>query len=394
MKESQLKVITIKGTSYERGKQHGIQLKQEIQEICATNQKAAQEAGMNYFDYIQSVIKETQFYTLALKYCPSLIEEVRGIADGAGRKFEEIFVFNHFEENGWMIINKMALNKETKKKSFKYDMNCSALGTSQTENNHIMIGQNADNSTSLRGFETLIHAIDTESDLEWYHITYPGLLGIYGMNNYGVGVCINSISPAHTKSVQNMGSLYVARSILNCRTMEEAISFLKKVPHASGLNYLVGDSKNICCVETSAGGVHVIYSSEGSIFHTNHAFGLTDRDSEYLDILTSLSIYTEEEIKNQELDSKSRLNSLQTEYKKIDRLKTWKDFKNILSVHGESGNPVCRHGPPHSYAITNTSFVMELTEKPKLRICAGQPCKNHYQEFNFETKGSVKYEKI
>ena len=380
MKKPHLNIIKIRGTSYERGNQHGFQLKHEIAENLSMIQENCNEEGIDYHGYIQDIMKTTQFYDNALKFCPTLIEEVKGIADGADRKFEEIFVLQNFEENSWISLQKQI----TKDFSGGQGLKCSALGTYQTQNSYPLIGQNADNSASLAGSETLIHAIDTKSDLEWFHITFPGMIGIYGLNNYGIGVCINSFSQVHTKSLDSLGSLFISRGILNCRTFEEAIKFLKKVPHASGLNYLIGDSRKICCFEASPSSVKVIQPTNGSIFHTNHAFELQDIDHGYLNFLKTKGYYTEEDIKNLDLDTISRLHTLKTEFEKIQSLKTWKDFKQILSSHGESKFPVCRHGPPHQLALTNTSFVMELTDKPKLRICAGSPCKNQYQEFTFE----------
>ncbi|MBA7571768.1 hypothetical protein ES708_13536 [subsurface metagenome] len=388
VKKFQLNFIKIRGTSYQRGKQHGFQLKHEINDICAKYQKFAQEAGTDYYKYIQYIMNSTQFYKKAVEYCPTLIEEVKGIADGADQKFEEIFMLQNFEENSWISLL-TSLKKSNIDFSLEQGLNCSALGTCQTQNSYPLIGQNADNSLQFVGYETLIHGIDTESDLEWFHITFPGLIGIYGLNNYGIGVCINSISTVHTKSIDNnLGSLFISRGILNCRTLEDAKKFLKKVPHASGLNYLIGDSKNICCVEASPAGVRVIQPTDGSIFHTNHAFKLQDIDHDYLNFLKTKSQITENDIKRLELDTNSRLNTLKTEFEKIKGFKTWSDFKQILSSHTPPEMPVCRHGPPN-LAITNTSFVMELTDKPKLRICAGPPCKNQYHEFNFEKKGEL-----
>ena len=214
MKKPNLNVITIRGTSYERGKQHGAQLKQGIAELCSFYQKSAQEVGIDYYGYIEDIMKTTQFYNNALKYCPTLIEEVKGIAEGADREFEEIFVLQNFEENSWIWLYKQSTSGVFEGPG----LNCSALGTCQTQNSYPLIGQNADNSVSLVGSETLLHAIDTESDFEWYTITYPGLLGIYGLNNYGIGLCINSFSPVHTKSLDGLGSLFISRGILNCRT--------------------------------------------------------------------------------------------------------------------------------------------------------------------------------
>ena len=93
---------------------------------------------------------------------------------------------------------------------------CSALGVFDQTQGYPIIAQTADNNPGWIGLETLIHAKDPGSSMEWYHVTYPGLIGIYGMNNYSVGVCSNAMSAILKKNINgnvlnvaNMSAVFV-----------------------------------------------------------------------------------------------------------------------------------------------------------------------------------------
>ena len=85
----------------------------------------------------------------------------------------------------------------------------------------------------------------SNSGWQAYIITYPGVTGIYGLNNHGVGVCLNAMGAFMNHSPNGLGTIFVVRGILAQTTLDEAIRFVREVPHASGENYTIGGPEKV-----------------------------------------------------------------------------------------------------------------------------------------------------
>jgi hypothetical protein len=81
-----LKEITVSGTGYERGFQHGEQLKDDIAEIIAKwKANTTTAVGRNADQVLDAFFQYADFTGAIRKWTPELYEEVRGIADGSGQ---------------------------------------------------------------------------------------------------------------------------------------------------------------------------------------------------------------------------------------------------------------------------------------------------------------------
>jgi predicted choloylglycine hydrolase len=220
--------------------------------------------------------------------------------------------------------------------------------------------------------------------MEWYHIGYPGLIGIYGMNNYSVGVCLNSMSPILKKNLNGLGALFISRLILNQKSLKNAVKIIQKLPHASGVNYLIGDGTSVADYECSPNQVKQFLPYQGStrVYHTNHPIENTDFDDEYLTLLNNINYYGENGPERKREDTKTRLNSLKHNLQENSKSITVEMIKKILRSHDVKEYPICRHDLP-SGAYTNMGFIMELSESPKLNISFGTPCKTDFSKYEF-----------
>ena len=85
-------LIEIKGTAFERGKRYGSSasgaIKRNINFYSSAFEKSAN------IDWPQAQKLAMKFLPVIEKYCPSYVEEMKGIAEGAGRSFEDILTLN------------------------------------------------------------------------------------------------------------------------------------------------------------------------------------------------------------------------------------------------------------------------------------------------------------
>ena len=379
--------LETEGSAYERGKIHGEALKKQILGMNLY------EGMIRYFGYssfdlfAKDVLANTSFLSATKKWAPDLIDEIQGIADGAKIDFNSMFVRQLIEEMGWYSILRAGKeNLQKLKDEFKTttSQQCSALGVFGHAQDYTIIAQNADNSIGWVGIETLIHAKDPETSMEWYHIGYPGLIGIYGMNNSSVGVCLNTMSPILKKSTNGLGALFISRLILNQKSVKDAVNIIQKLPHASGVNYLIGDGTSVVDYECSPNQVKQFLPHQGStrVYHTNHPIENTDVDDEYLALLNNINYYGDYGLENWRLDTKTRLDYLKHKLKENSRSITVEMIKKILRSHDPKEYPICRHDLP-SGAYTNMGLIMELSESPKLNISFGTPCKTDFSKYEF-----------
>ncbi len=378
--------LETEGSAYERGKIHGEALKKHIPRMMFEH--ITRHFGYKSYDlFAKNILDTTNFLSAAKKWTPDLIDEIQGIADGAKFDFNSIFVRQLIGEMGWYwILRASTENFQKLKDAFKTttSQQCTALGVFDQTQDYPIIAQNADNSIGWVGVETLIHAKDPESSMEWYHIGYPGLIGIYGMNNCSMGACLNEMSPSLKKNVNGLGALFVSRLILNQKSLKDAVDIIQKLPHASGVNYLIGDGTSVVDYECSPNQVKNFLPHQGStrVYHTNHPIENTDLDDEYLTLLNNINYYGDYRLENWRLDTKTRLDYLKHKLKENSRSITVEMIKRILRSHDPKEHPICRHDLP-SGAYTNMGVIMELSKSPKLHISFGPPCKTDFSIYEF-----------
>ena len=379
--------LEIEGSAYERGKIHGEALKKHIPRMNLY-EEMFRYFGYTSFDlFAKDVLDKTSFLSTTKKWAPDLIDEIQGIADGAKIEFNSMFVRQLIEEMGWYAkLRASRENLDKLKAEFKKtkSQQCSALGVFDQTQGYPIIAQNADNSPAWVGLETLIHAKDPSSSMEWYHITYPGLIGIYGMNNCSVGVCGNTLSPILKKSTDGLGALFIFRIILNQKSLEDAVDIIQKLPHASGVNYLFGDRTGVVDYECSPNLVKQYLPNQSStrVYHTNHPIENIDLDDEYIELLNDINFYGDYGFENWRLDTKTRLDCLKHNLQDNSSLISVEMIKKILSSHEEMDHPICRHNLP-SGAYTNMGLIMEPSKSPKLHISFGPPCKTAFCKYEF-----------
>jgi len=378
--------LETEGSAYERGRIHGEALKKYIPRMMF--KEITRHFGYkSYTLFAKDILDKTNFLSAAKKWTPDLVDEIQGIADGAKFDFNSIFVRQLIGEMSWYwILRASKENLHKLKDEFKTTttQQCTALGVFDHAQDHPIIAQNADNSIGWVGVETLIHAKDPESSMEWYHIGYPGLIGIYGMNNCSVGVCLNQMNIQLKKNLRGLGTLFVSRLILNQKSVKDAVKIIQEISHASGINYLIGDGSSVVDYECSPNQVKQFLPHQGStrVYHTNHPIDNTDLDDEYLTLLNDINFYGDYRSENWRVDTETRLDSLRHNLQKNSGAITVETIKKILSSHDVKEHPICRHDLP-SGAYTNMGFIMELSESPKLHISFGSPCKTDFSRYEF-----------
>ncbi len=374
-----LNLLTLAGTPRQVGRAHGEELRPVIQELFQKQTAGFEEyMGMSRASYLEALFSKTRFVQAVETWTPDAVEEVRGIAEGSGLDFQNAFVWQLLDEADWY-------NNLKKMPFLDQDPNhCSSLGAFGIMANPAMIAQNADMGKSVDGYGTLLHVKYTQTGLEKFVVTIPGVIGIWGLNNHGIGVCMNAMETQLNKSRYGLGTIFVAQGILSKTSFSEADRFITQIKHASGENYIIGAPAIAANYECSANKVVRYFPFEGAnvVYHTNHPLVNDDLDltPERIKLLPpEIQVWLDRAM----LNTTTRCNSLETYLKHRTTPLTVPDIIKILSTHDTPDDPVCRHRRDDQQGMTNFSFVMEFGSEPCLHIASGPPCMTEFRTFNF-----------
>ena len=338
------------GSPRQRGRIHGEEMRTQIASVFELwKADIEKDTGLSSKEYIARFTAETNFLPTVERWTPDLLEEVRGLAEGAGQGFNEMFAFQCMDEDWWF--------RETCQRE-----HCSTIGL-QVAGEAPILAQNMDIHRMTDGYQALLHI--TENDLQVLIFSFAGFIGLTGLNNRPLGVCVNTLSQLNSSN-DGLPVAFVVRGLLNRSNLDDAENFLHDIKHASGQNYMLGGMTRISGFEASAAGVAVYDKGSESLCHTNHPLASQDYRS------------GEKEQSNPPVvtNSHERLDRI-TACTKADRVDV-STIKEVLKT-----KPVCRELEPQKDFFTSGSLVMTLSSLPMLEITAGPPSQNEYNKFTF-----------
>src|SRR5262245_39133023 len=237
-----------RGTQRQLGRQHGEQGRAQIH---------------GFLDYLGKLLKLSRpalreralrFLPLFERHCPHLVEEVHGLAEGAGIPLAEALAVQIRGELGQ--VNREGCTTFV----------ISARGTADRQ---ILIGQNSDVEPELEEFAYVLRLepADKPAVLMW---TFGGQFGYHGLNAAGVAHFANSLGggPAWKFGLPHYP---IKRMMLEQRTLAGVLDLLESVPVCSNGNYVLCDGAGrIADVELSTDGFALIEDGGGFIAHSNH----------------------------------------------------------------------------------------------------------------------------
>ena len=375
MKTCELPLIELNGSARERGRFYGESAKPLINSIVELWRAELGNFGgengaeniINPDRYLQKFVFETGHLAAVTQWAPDLLDEIKGIADGSGQPFEHIFGL-HLGDEEWMYGLTRRLARPTEK--------CTAFAVSNQIDNHSFAGQNMDIGSWIDGKQVLLRVMPMGNAPEALVFTLAGNTGLNGLNAKGLGVTCNTLAQLNYSS-DGLPVGAIVRSILTMNSIDEAEQFLRRVPHASGQNYILSSAGDMRCFECSANSV-VRYRPDGGderIFHTNHPLVNKDQNE----------VLAPE--KRRSKNSVARIDSVCSRLGDASQTLTLDDIKAALSAHDDPANPVSRNTNNENSPIgfTAGSSIYELGDMPRLHLAAGPHCETDYEVFEFST---------
>ncbi len=354
--EKNYDVLEISGNPFSKGRQYGKEKKKEIDNLINYLYSTFENDKTSKTEILNHVKKHIPYIEAV---SPIITEELKGIAQGSDKLYEEIAMIHlHEEKSGFSSHNCTAF---------------AATGTA-TRDGETLIGQTWDISKNLCencGAFILKEKNSNEPDILAY--TYAGLLSGAGINSKGLSLVWNSVPRLKIKV--GVPTYIIINQILRQNTIGEAIATVLKVERAGCFNFLIADESEIYNLEATPDDVHISYSC--SYFgHANHY--LSEKLDRQQNIARVASEYSASTIIRQ-----NRINrKLEENRGKID-VSSCQDF---MRDHVNFPESICRHPDPQKEKdkrlITCSSFIM-VPAKRELIISNGPACENEFNSYTF-----------
>ena len=357
--------VRVEGTSYQRGQQYGRQAAARVRRSVQAYQQAfAHFAG---WDWATVRREAARFEAPIGKFRSAYLEEMRGLADGAGLDLPDVLAINVRTE-----VMYSAKARQAPRAAPQPPPECSAFARvpAPGRDGSTIIGQNWD--WLLHSAETLVVLEARPADGPGFvTVVEAGLLAKTGMNAAGLGLVTNALVTDADLGEPGLPYHVLLRAILDCATVTEAVRVLAAGPRSSSANYLIAHASGAALdIEAAPGDftrLYPRYPQDGLLLHTNHFLAPSTAPIDLSPWVMPASFV--------------RLQRLQA----ASSPRTLDDFRVLLADHADRPHSVCAHPDPADHpreqGATIASVLMDLTAR-HIWVAAGNPCRAPYQRLD------------
>lgn len=348
-------MIKVTGTHRQMGQQIGEEFKKQVTHSLE-NAQALIESTYNVLEltWDGALNQARKYMPFAQELYPQYVDEMTGIAEGAGVDENDIAVLNAMEA---VTMDALHLTK------------CTSLAVNgdRTVDGHVLLAHYEDWLPEDESDVFIIHATpDTEPP--FIAMTYGGLIPNIGFNAYGIAQCCDSVYP--TDSRIGIPRLVLSRAVLASQTPGEAIRRCLIPRRAAGYNHLLAhESGEIYNVEVSARQFAIMYAEDDFLVHTNHFLDpqmqLIENEPDELVGTRVRYFRTYRLLKNTPKHSVHTLQAIQRDH---------------INLPGSICNHADTSRDPLDREKTINAMVMDLTSRV-MHIAWGNPCLNQYHSF-------------
>lgn len=359
-------VVRVSGGPRERGLQYGEQARERVLgSVAAYTEVFAHYATWDW----ERVTAEALRYLDAIgAFAPDQVEEMEGIAEGAGLGLADVLAINVRTE----IM--FAAKARTLGATIPRVAECSAFALVDDDGG-TFLGQN---------WDWVPHAFDTVVRLEaapdrgpsYVTVVEAGLLCKFGMNSAGIGLCCNALVSSSDVGEPGIPFHVMLRALISCTTLGEAYATVQRGLRSSSANYLMADASGLAVdFECEAGDLTRVSLLEpddrGLILHTNHFVAPTRG----LDV----GRWTFP-------DSPLRLQRLRRAARLAERISPPDWFAAVAQDHAGHPAGVCCHPDPSlpraEQGATVVSTIMDLATS-RMTLWEGLPCSTEPVELDY-----------
>lgn len=360
LSSSFFRVVSVSGTSVEMGVAYGRQTADLIQELVLHSEGIYRKLG--YSETIVQEIRERHEDGI-LDQCPEIIDEIKGMAEGARVSYEHLM--------------DACLHREIRKAFYADQDFCTTclIARQATSTGKPLIGHNWDS----RGDQNtaVVTVAKPENGLRFVTVGPVARPGCEGMNERGLTMFMTGVNQRKgTDVLKSRGPLYVPPSwthhiLKDSANLDDVLHHCKHINRSiHGMTWEVGDPDDFFYAEIACDEVNV---------------SRLDPDKYEQDWITSITNhYVSPKLKALGLDIQELRESYDRRERMIKMLRSNIGKLDLCLVQSllrnhDAPNPICRHSDSQSY----TTISSEIGEPRDRRfwIAFGPPCRSEYRAF-------------
>jgi isopenicillin-N N-acyltransferase-like protein len=371
----ELPVIEVSGDRREVGRQHGEAARTQIRSSIAFYQQSFKRAsGLNWDEILQQAPRWTP---IVEEFLPGISDELRGIAEGAGIRFEEVLALNARGELSHS--NPFAESEENAEGCSSY-----AILPDASADAHTYAGQNWD-WLAETGETVILLKVTQPGKPTIFMQTEAGQIGRHGANSAGIALNANGLGARFGKGVA-IPQPFIRRKILESTEMQSALKAVFDSKQSVCTNLVITHRDGFTIdLETTPARHGWMYPTDGILVHTNHFIAFVPEQ-----IAATYRPFS--------VNSLWRLDRLQRGLQAV-RSATGPDgvrtaIATALRDHFGHPNSLCKHdddrkGTGDRYH-TIASSIVDLTTGDYW-LAAGPPCEAEYRRiWNIYAETSVR----
>ncbi|RZQ60833.1 C45 family autoproteolytic acyltransferase/hydolase [Amycolatopsis suaedae] len=351
--------IEISGDPHTRGTQYGEQTREAVATaIGYYTESLGKATGLTW---AQIRDKARRWLEPAREFAPELVEEMDGIAAGAGVHPGDILVLNVRGEASYDPTFRDVPD------------GCTSFAmTTASGDGHVYCGQNWDWRDGVRDTVVLLRIVQPPKPTVVMHVE-AGQVGRQGANSAGIGLNANGLG-GRFDATMGVPQTLIRRKALDCASLSDALDVLVRTRgHIASNALLTHRDRFAIDVETTPGACGWMYPDDGLLVHGNHfqAFVPPQLAAEHRpfspDSLIRVPRATE---------------GLRRCADATDPAEVRKRIRTALSDHLGYPDSLCAHPDPAREPVrrwaTLLSSCVDLTAG-EYRVTPGNPCANEYQ---------------
>jgi isopenicillin-N N-acyltransferase-like protein len=360
--------VRVEGSALDRGREYGSQAADRVQRSVA----AYRDVFTHYAGWDWATVRReaARFEAPIAAFRPAYLDEIRGIAEGAGLDPGDVLAINVRTEVMFAAKARQAAGRRAPD-------GCTAFA--------VVPPPGADGSTLMgQNWDWLPHTSETVVVLEarqdagpdFVTVVEAGLLAKTGMNSSGLGLVTNALVTDADTGAPGIPYHLALRAILDCETVSDALTALQSGDRSSAANYLIAHRDgSVVNVEAAPGDfsrLYLLFPQDGVALHSNH-FVSPRFDG------TDVSVWVMP-------DSPLRLQRIQAGLSRREELPTLDTFQVLLADHANYPSGLCCHPDPrvdpYDQGATVASVLMDLGSQ-QMFLSDGNPCSAPYRQLDY-----------
>jgi isopenicillin-N N-acyltransferase-like protein len=361
-------VIDLRGSPHERGRSHGEKARSRVERSLANYVKLFAFVGV---DWQEAQRRAAAYRDPIGGFDAALLEEMEGIARGAGRPFGEILALNARTE----ILPPSFLTGSDAGECTAIAVTPAASATGET-----LLAQNWDWVGSQRESLILLR-VHGGPEPDCLTLTEAGMLAKIGLNGQGFGVCLNILRSVFDGEHAGVPVHVLLRALLKRSSVRDAVAFCSSLSFGGSSNILCADrGGEAASLEFSPRGLRVLRATESTgatLCHTNH-FIHPDTAGWQATHVPNLSTLPRLERARQHAAARPKHGV--------------EDLQRLLRDESAGLLSICRKPdltlPPEAQLESVASVIMELA-RGMMHVAPDIPSRTEYQPVALASKGEI-----